>query len=316
MSDMTLSRRLQLRARILNDIRAFFIERQIMEVETPILSSGANTDPSIESFSTRYAIDGREFYLHTSPEFAMKRLLVQGSGSIFQLAKVFRDEAISSRHNPEFTLLEWYRVGWDYQQLMQEVATLVESLLDIPRNTSITVTYVDAFLMFADIDIATAQEQELKQAAIALDIEGIDGLSLNKRQWLDLLMAYVIEPKLPVDRLVFITDYPADQASLAKLSADGLTAQRFELFYNGVELANGFTELTDAQQQLARFKQENIKRKAESETELPIDRNFIAALQQGMPECAGVAVGVDRLLMLQQNYDDIRKVLAFTIENA
>ncbi|MFO7593086.1 MAG: EF-P lysine aminoacylase EpmA [Pseudomonadota bacterium] len=309
---------LQQRARILQRIRAFFDERGVMEVETPVLSAAAITDPHLESFSTRYTGPGHAermpLYLHTSPEFPMKRLLAAGSGAIFQLGKVFRQGEAGRRHNPEFTLLEWYRPGFDHKELMDEVAALVAPLLGLESEAVERLSYREAFLRHAGIDPLTAPLEALQQSARMHGISGFDGES-ERDVWLDLLLTHCIEPELGREGLCFLYDYPASQAALARLNPDDpRVAERFELYYRGIELANGFHELADSGEQRKRFEAELRGRKEQRLEPVPMDERLLAALDF-LPDCAGVALGVDRLVMLALGAESIEEVIAFTIDN-
>ncbi len=317
--------RLRLRADIMAEIRTFFASREVLEVDTPTLSRGAVTSPHIESFSTRYhgpGADGEILYLHTSPEFPMKRLLAAGSGAIYQIAKVFRQGESGRRHNPEFTLLEWYRPGYDHRQLMQEVEGLLLQLLQSRRGLQASewISYRDAFEQHVGIDPHGADEQTLRTRAAALGVgpvEGLEGLD----GWLDLLMSQVVEPSLGQGRLTFLYDYPVSQAALARIrpgqaSGEPDVAERFEVYYQGVELANGFHELADSVEQRRRFEAENHQRREWGMEERPLDENLLAALQQGLPDCAGVALGIDRLVMLAAGAGHIDEVIAFPLSRA
>ena len=311
--------KLKTRARLLRRIRAFFQAHDVLEVDTPILSSAAVTDPHIDSYSIKDPRSGESRYLHTSPEFAMKRLLAAGSGSIYQLCKVFRQGELGQRHNPEFTLLEWYRLGFDHQQLMAEVDELVRELLDgyFPLGETQRLTYRDAFVLYAGLDPHTSSISQL-QAKVKQ--QGIDVTGLNdteKDPWLDLLMTHVVEPALPRYCPVFIYDYPASQAALARIRQDNPpVAERFELYIYGMELANGFHELTDTQEQRQRFEADNRARQAARLAPMPLDEHFLAALAAGLPACAGVALGFDRLVMLAAGAKSISEVLAFDADRA
>ncbi len=288
-----------------------------MEVETPMLSVAAITDPHLESFATRYTgpghADGLPLYLHTSPEFPMKRLLAAGSGPIYQLCKVFRQGESGRRHNPEFTMLEWYRPGFDHHELMDEVEALAGPLLGLHGEAE-RLSYSEAFRRYLDIDPLEADVSILKACAEQHGITGFDGLE-ERDTWLDLLLTHRIEPELGRDGLCFLYDYPASQAALARLNPiDSRVAERFELYYRGVELANGFHELADRQEQQSRFSRELEARKAQGLPTVPMDEHFLAALDQ-LPDCAGVALGVDRLVMLALGADSIEEVMAFTINN-
>jgi len=315
---------LRLRARLMGTIRAFFAERDVLEVETPVLSRAAGTELHLQSFTTQYygplaPPEGR-LYLHTSPEYPMKRLLAAGSGSIYQISKVFRDGEAGSRHNPEFTLLEWYRTGFDHQQLMDEVEILVAKVLPERLSGRVTqrLSYREAFLCYADIDPHAADAAALAACARRHGIETTWDLERADRNiWLDLLMTHVIEAQLCRNCLSFIYDYPADQASLARIRpGEPALAERFELYVQGLELANGFHELADSNEQRRRFERDNAARHAHGLPVLPIDENLLAALNYGLPDCAGVALGIDRLVMLAADASRIQDVIAFPVDRA
>ena len=303
--------RLQARARLLQNIREFFLAEDVMEVETPLISMAGNTDPEIQSIRT--ASGG---YLRTSPEFALKRLLAAGSGDVFELGRVFRSGESGRNHNPEFTMLEWYRTGFTYHQLMDEVASLVRycgrgKLDQWPQQK---LSYQQLFLKYTGLDPFLADEKEL--CARAKD-HGVDDIKLNRRQWLDLLVSIVIQPALPEQHLTFVYDFPADQAALARVRQDDPPlAERFELYLGRTELANGYQELTDAHEQKQRFDNENLQRKSGGKDVCEIDQRLIDALEHGLPECAGVALGVDRLLMVFCGAASINEVTAFPFSRA
>lgn len=306
------------RARILQWIRAFLAERGVLEVETPILSIAALSSPAIDSFITRYTGPGHaaglDLYLHTSPEFPMKRLLAAGSGPIYQLGKVFRQGEAGRRHNPEFTLLEWYRPGFDHYALMDEVEELVAPVLGLAGKAE-RLSYGDAFRRFAGIDPFMASIDALRATAQRLGIEGFDA-GEERDTWLDLILSHCIEPYLGQEGLCFLTDYPASQAALARLSpGNPAVAERFELYYKGVELVNGFHELGDSAEQRKRFESELAERAEQGRDTPPMDERLLAALAAGLPDCAGVALGVDRLVMLALGAQSLDEVIAFTIEN-
>ncbi|MET0051130.1 MAG: EF-P lysine aminoacylase EpmA [Candidatus Thiodiazotropha sp.] len=312
---------LRYRAGVLRRIRDFFDRLGVLEVDTPVCSRHATTDPAIESFATRYtgpgAGRGLNTYLQTSPEFFMKRLLCAGSGPIYQICKVFRDGESGRRHNPEFTLLEWYRPGYGHHDLMEEVARLVQNL----ANESLSVeklSYREIFERALSLDPHVADVRLLRECAIDRGIAGAEHLDLPHRDgWLDLLMTHLIEADLGCAGLTFIYDYPASQAALARISdGDPPVALRFELYWKGVELANGFFELQDAEVQRARFEADNRQRTSNGAPSMPADGWLLEALQQGLPECAGVALGIDRLLMALSDRQDIREVLSFDFERA
>lgn len=294
------------RARIYQKIRAFFAASDCLEVDTPLLSASTNTDPHIESIVADNS--GAELYLQTSPEFSMKRLLAAGSGSIYQICHAFRAGEQGSRHRPEFTLLEWYRPGFDYQRLMEEIEQLIDHLSD-QKNEYKRISYKDLFLQYADIDIDGIVLDDLREQC-ELRVAGTDAAQLDFDQCLDLLISLVIEPRM--SGYVFVFDYPVAQAALARVSAnDSRVAERFELYFDGLELANGFSELTDASIQRQRFLADNLQRLKRGLPEYPIDDYLLAALEAGLPECAGVALGLDRLLMVLEDIDSIDRVLSF-----
>jgi len=305
---------LVIRARLLQRIRAFFQAREVLEVDTPLLSRAAVTDPHIETFVVQEPQQGVPRYLHTSPEFAMKRLLAAGSGSIYQVCKVFRQGEAGRHHNPEFSLLEWYRLGFDHHQLMDEVESLLRELLDGYRTLAAgqRLSYRAAFQQYVGLDPLSASVAELQAAVKQHGIEVIGLDETHKDPWLDLLMTHVVEPALPPDGPVFIYDYPASQAALARIrQSEPPVAERFELYLDGMELANGFHELTDAQEQRQRFAADLAARKASGLPGVPADERFLAALEAGLPPCAGVALGIDRLVMLAAGVKSISEVLTF-----
>ncbi len=305
---------LRLRARLLAQTRVFFHARDVWEVDTPALSQAAAPDPHIHSFAV-CAADKIPRYLHTSPEFPMKRLLAAGSGSIYQICKVFREGEAGRRHNPEFTLLEWYRTGFDHHALMNELDLLVRELVGgrLLLQDSQFFSYAEALQRFADLDLEKADVEALQACARRHRLDA-PALGDDRDAWLDLLMSHVVEPALPRDCPVFIYDYPASQAALAQIR-NGV-AERFELYINGMELANGFHELADAEEQRQRFEAENRQRQQQGLPVAPIDAHLLAALAQGLPDCAGVALGFDRLLMLITGETEIAAVLSFDSERA
>ena len=314
---------LKLRATVLARIRSYFASQDVLEVDTPALSHAASTDPALASFRTSYsgpgAADSERCYLHTSPEFPMKRLLAAGSGSIYQLCKVFRDGERGARHNPEFTLLEWYRVGYDHLDLMDEVERLLTTVLSdiMPVSSVHHWCYRDLFMEMAGVDPFVADVQALAgvlQSGHDITVVGL--ADADRDAWLDLIMTHIIEPRLG-EGLVFIRDYPASQAALARLrSGNPQVASRFEVYLNGMELANGFHELSDATEQAQRFIREQARRRAAGSEAVEIDDHLLAALQAGLPDCAGVALGVDRLLMCACGARHIQEVIAFPFEVA
>lgn len=294
------------RDQLYKNIRSFFSQRNYLEVDTPILGIAGTTDPHIQSFQT--AFQNQQFYLQTSPEFFMKRLLAAGSGPIFALTKAFRQEEVGRFHNPEFTMLEWYRPGFDDHQLMVEVAELLTDILDLPATF---LSYRDVFQVALNIDPHVASLVELQAATKQhVDIELQDD---DRDTWLELLFSHVVQPGL-VDGVTFVFDYPETQAALAKVSRDTVgrsVAQRFEAFVDGVELANGYWELSDAAEHEKRFQNDKLKRQALGLPDVDIDKKLIQAIASGLPECAGVALGVDRLLMLKTGSDHITDVISF-----
>jgi lysyl-tRNA synthetase class 2 len=316
---------LKQRARMLTSIRAFFSERGVLEVETPCLSAAATPDPALLSFTTRYTgplfPQGQTLYLHTSPEFPMKRLLAAGSGSIYQICRVFRDGETGRVHNPEFTLLEWYRTDFDSIQLMTEVDALVRQLLDehLTLAPSEKLSYREAFQQHANLDPHTATTQDFAQAARAHEIHAPPEMLKHHDVaiWRDLLLTHLIEPKLGRGRLTFLYDYPASQASLARVRpGNPPLAERFELYLNGIELANGFHELADASEQRTRFERQLHARQAAGQPTVALDENLLAALANGLPNCSGVALGFDRLVMLASDARTIGEAIAFPLDRA
>lgn len=309
---------LRARARMLGRIRGFFADAGVTEVETPVVSRAATTDPVLQSLRTGWLGAGarpQTLYLHTSPELPMKRLLAAGSGPIYQTCKVFRDGERGRLHHPEFSILEWYRPGVGYRELMAEVADLVRHALDRPGLVVEFLSYRELFLTYVGLDPLRANMRALQRAAE--DVPAVEDLSLKPDGWLDLLLSHFIEPELGRDCMTFIYDYPPSQAALARIRADtDPVAERFELYLEGIELANGFQELTDAAEQRRRFTADLKERGAARLDRLPIDEEFLAALEAGMPETSGVALGLDRLLMIATGSCHIDEVLAFPVERA
>lgn len=295
------------------------MERHILEVETPLLSQATVTDKHLHSFQTNYYFANSDkkqtLYLQTSPEFAMKRLLAAGSGPIYQLCKAFRNQGESGRfHNPEFTLLEWYRPGFDHYDLMDEVETLLKIILDC--KPAQRVTYSALFQQFLQIDPHHACIDQLKQTARRFKLY-IENLPLiEKDDYLNFLMTHLIEPQLP-EHPVFIYDFPASQAALARIRPENPPlAERFEVYVQGIELANGFHELSAPQEQHQRFLNDLTERKKMRYPAVPIDERLLAALEHGLPDCAGVALGLDRLILLAAKKASINEVIAFPLERA
>ena len=297
------------RAEIVRSIRDWFYRNQVLEVETPQLSLGATTDPQIESF----AVGNR--HLRTSVEFHHKRLLASGYPDIYELGKVFRVDESGRHHNPEFSMLEWYRLGMDHLQLISDVEALLQCLHDDPTLAIERISYRELWRQVTRIDLASAQ---CKEIVLFLEGEGVsvpDAVLDNFDALQDLAMATVIAESLTENQYTAIYDYPASQASLARLNQSDphwWVASRFEIYYGSVELANGFHELCNASEQLARFESDNATRAENMQSTMPIDRHFIEALDNGLPDCAGVAIGVDRLMMvLMDDISLLQQVLSF-----
>lgn len=311
---------LKRRAAILAAVRRFFFERQVLEVETPALIGSPASDSNIDSLSVAYdgpgAPPSKRLWLQTSPEFAMKRLLAAGSGSIYQICHAFRANERGRRHNPEFTLLEWYRVGFDHRQLMDEVTALVATVLG-PRPAE-SLSYREAFLCHAGIDPFRSTTADLAACVEAHGV-ALPPLADDAHDaWLDLLFSEIVAPALGRGVFSFVTDFPASQAALARLrQVEGLVvAERFELFVDGIEIANGYHELTDPVEQRQRFEQERARREEAGQPPSAVDERLLAALAGGLPDCAGVALGVDRLVMLAAGAERIDEVIAFPVERA
>ncbi|MBN2689281.1 MAG: EF-P lysine aminoacylase GenX [Gammaproteobacteria bacterium] len=303
---------LKLRAKLLARIRQFFAEKEVLEVETPLLCHSTIPDQNILSFSSSYKLPGIDetLYLQTSPEFAMKRLLAAGAPSIYQICKAFRYEGYGKQHNPEFTILEWYRLGFDHHKLMQEMDEFLQFL--IQTKPAHKITYQELFIEHLNLDPIKATYSEIKNCAIKNGLNHMEGLS--KDDWLDLLLTHKIEKQLGKNnKPTFIYNYPKSQAALAKLNEDKLTAARFEVYIEGVELANGFYELTSANEQRQRFLDDLKKREALGIATVPLDERFLQALEHGLPDCAGVALGIDRLLMAKSGVRNISEVLSFNV---
>jgi lysyl-tRNA synthetase class 2 len=312
---------LRARAELLAAVRAFFREAGVLEVETPLCSAFATTDPALDSLETRYtgpgAPHGQRLYLQTSPEFPMKRLLAAGSGPIYQICKALRDGERGRLHNPEFTLLEWYRPGFDHCRLMEEVETLVATVLDCTRPFP-RYSYRGLFQQRLGIDPLAAELEELRACALKRGLSEAASLDLKGTDpWLDLLLSRFIEAELGRGTPCFVYDFPASKASLARIRpGDPPVAERFELYAEGLELANGFHELGDPAEQRQRFRRDLDQRRSTGRPEVPMDRHLLDALEHGFPDCAGVALGLDRLLMLRMGANSIDEVLAFPLERA
>lgn len=301
-----------LRQKLLYKVREFFLKRNVLEVETPVLSNACGTDPQLDYFETRGSDKGSK-YLMTSPEFHMKRLLAAGFGDIFQITKSFRKDEFGSHHNNEFTMVEWYRVGWPQEKLMDEVEDLASEILGTPIHARRT-RWIDAFKNYAGVNPFCENLDEFASACKSRNIPIPEGNSMSREDWWDYLMVFAVEPALASNGPEFILDYPPSQAALAQtyVDAEGLTwAKRFELFVDQTELCNGYTELTDAAEQKRRFLVDAEIRKDMGKKVPTMDQNFLDALESGMPACSGVALGLDRLFMLSMHKESISEVILF-----
>jgi lysyl-tRNA synthetase class 2 len=316
---------LRLRAALNARIREFFAGHGVVEVETPVLSMAGNTDPNIASFSLDFSgrTDGspRTRWLRTSPEYPLKRLLAAGFGDCYELGRVFRDGEAGGRHNPDFTMLEWYRVGYDHRALIREAAALVDAALSLVGRTAqlVEVGYHELYRRELGLDPQTTDDAQLREA---LGDIVIDPAGLTRDDWLDLLMTHRLQPSFAADQLLAIYDYPASQCALARVRdggdcVDGVAvAERFELYLGPLEIANGYHELADAHEQARRFDRDQQVRAQRQVASPPRDEHLLAALASGFPDCAGVALGVDRLLMAMLGTERIADVLAFDFGRA
>ena len=305
------------RAKIIAEIRRFFTERGLLEVETPVLSEFGVTDVHLSTFSTEFIApfgeQSKTLWLATSPEYHMKRLLAAGSGAIFQICHVFRNEEAGNRHNPEFTMLEWYRPHFDMYRLINEVDDLLQQILECPPAESMS--YQFAFQQYVGLDPLSADLSELVEKAEKHQLMGAENESRDTL--LQFLFSTVVEPQIGQEAPVVVYHFPASQAALAQISSEDLrVAERFEFYYKGLELANGFHELSDAREQLRRFQQDNLQREKMGLPVRVIDTRLLAALQAGIPNCSGVALGVDRVLMIAMGTESIKEVISFAIDNA
>lgn len=307
---------LRLRAEILKSIRDFFAARDVLEVETPLMCQTSVTDPFIQSvpalFQSHPQKTEERYYLQTSPEYAMKRLLAAGSGDIYQISKAFRQGEVGRFHNPEFTMMEWYRLGFDHHQLMDEIDELLQLVLKKPAAER--KSYADIFIEHLQLDPHHASLETL--AACAEDHHlTLASTPTDRDIWLQLLMSDCIEPHIGKDRPCFIYDFPTSQAALARIQpGNPPVASRFEVYFRGIELANGFHELQDAKEQRKRFEANRKDRNAAGSADMKLDEHFLAALEYGLPDCAGVALGIDRLIMLAAESNRIAEVLSFDFE--
>jgi len=305
------------RARMLARVRAYFGSQGVLEVDTPALSTAAVSDLQIESLGVSSTLVGREtLYLHTSPEFAMKRLLAAGYPDIFSICRVFRDGESGRRHQPEFTMIEWYRHGFGLGDIAGDTISLILAALGArgPSANPVVVDYADAVRDATGFDAHTASIDSLADAAGA-DERLRATLGDARDDWLDLLLSTRVVPAFAKDRLTLLQHYPASQAALARLCpADPRVADRFEVFLGTAELANGYVELTDATEQRQRVERDNAERARRGRPVRPLDEAFLAALDAGLPECGGVALGLERLQMIHDNTDDIRDVITFEFD--
>lgn len=305
---------LKKRAQLFKAVRDFFDARDVMEVDTPCLSLGSISDPHIEVLTSQTRSQGEDltYYLQTSPEYAMKRLLCSGVGSIYQLGKVFRAEEIGCRHSIEFTMLEWYRVGFDHWQLMDEIQALLAYIMGDDTLMCERLSYQEAFLRHTGLDPFSTSLSELQACAHKHTEYGLQ--ETDRDTLLELIFASVVEVEIGKEQPCFIHSYPASQAALAKTHMndnDQWVAARFELYWRGMELANGYHELTDAEEQAYRFEKDKVSRNEMKLADRQFDERLLNALKSGMPECAGVALGVDRLLMLMCGKKHIESVMSF-----
>jgi len=305
------------RAEMLKRARQYFSAQNVLAVDTPALGPYATSDPNIDSLSVR-SKPGKDSFLHTSPETSMKRLLASGYPDIYSICRVFRDNEAGNRHRPEFTLAEWYRLGFDLNAIIDDTVGFIASCLDLPKlaENVLQYEYTDVFQEFANIDVHAASTDELANrcnadAGIKSEIEA------RRDSGLDLIMSTIIAPRFVHDQLTVIRHYPASQAALARLCpGDERVADRFEVFCGDLELANGYVELTDAGEQRQRIEQDHEERLRAGRSSLLADEMLLAALEAGLPECAGVAVGVERLQMVLDQTDDIRDVVTFNTETS
>lgn len=304
---------MEARAALLADIRSFFADRNVMEVETPVISSAGNCDPNMHNIATD---SSRKKYLRTSPEYPMKRLMASGHRDIYEIGRVFRAGETGRYHNPEFTLLEWYRGGWNYLDLADETTELVRfcGRGQFDGWPVSRVTYRELFQRETGLDPLDCSESDLEFCALE---RGIQAGPMDQQEWLDLLLSQVIQAALPGEAFTVVYEFPPEQAALARIrDGDTPVAERFEIYLGQMELANGYQELTDADEQLRRFRRESAMTAGRSQEPVPIDTRLVAALRHGLPECSGVALGVDRLLMSCTKLDRIDGVLAFSADRA
>jgi elongation factor P--(R)-beta-lysine ligase len=308
------------RAAMLARIRDYFVAQDVGEVQTPVLSATAVSDPQIESVVATPA-RGPRFFLQTSPEYPMKRLLAAGFGDCYQVCPVFRDGESGRLHNPEFTMIEWYRLDYGMAEMQHDVDRVLRVACAEVRAFAPTscISYRDAMRAETGIDCRSATPAEIRAALAARGIEAVEAADWDLDAWLDLLMGAVVGPSLGHDAPVFVEDYPASQAALARLRAESdgtMVADRFELYVDGLELANGYHELGDAAEQRRRFERDLAARGAHGQVRNPLDENLLAALGHGLPDCAGVALGFDRLVMAAWRLPSLDAAMAFPASRA
>ncbi|MCF7999965.1 MAG: EF-P lysine aminoacylase GenX [Methylovulum sp.] len=309
------------RAQLFQQIRAFFAERQVLEVETPLLGNHCGTDPHLDFFTTTYNSPPTPatLYLQTSPEFAMKRLVAAGSGDIYQLCKAFRNNESGRFHNPEFTLLEWYRLGFTLTMLMDEIDELFAHVFHLhPLNPSQRLRYQDIFYHYTQLDpLHFCYASYCDYARSHKITEAISLCQHSHSLWLDFIFSHKVQPHLGSNALCMVYDYPACQAALARLNpSNPRCAERVELFINGIELGNGYFELTQAPEQRQRFEHDLHYRQTYNLPTLTLDERLLAALQAGLPDCSGMAIGIDRVLMVLTNTHSLDDILAFPVSRA
>lgn len=310
---------LKVRSEVYQKIRTFFEERGVLEVDTPLMYPRGAMDPHLQAIPVYHSetpkATKKTYYLQTSPEYAMKRLLAAGSGSIYQLCKAFREGERGRLHNPEFTMLEWYRVNFTHYDLMDEMEAFLKYILDVYSVDRMT--YAELFQKNVNLNPHTDSIEKISTIAndLGIRLQNLEhNETLTRDDWLDLIISHHLEPEMGKDRPLLLYDYPVTQAALAKIRSDNPpVAERFEVYYRGVELANGYHELLDADIQLKRFQQDEATRQRLQKPSMEIDMDLVDALRSGMPACAGVALGVDRLIMLKMKTNNIDDVLAFPI---
>jgi lysyl-tRNA synthetase class 2 len=310
---------LQTRAAMLACARKYFADRAVLEVETPIIAAHTVTDAHIQSIEVQTQASG--LWLRTSPEYHMKRLLAAYPQDIYQLGKVFRDAESGTRHQPEFTMIEWYRLGFDLTEMIADTCKLISALSHhgkFPVTEQRTISYTEAFQTSCKLDPVSATLDDIRTTAMncladIIDDRLVQSIGDDRACWLDLLASHIVTPSFEKGVLYVMTDYPADQAMLAKTNPNNpLLAQRFEIFLDGLELANGYCELQDATEQAKRFHTDNEQRRLANLAPVTIDKHLLAALEAGLPACSGVAVGLDRLLMITDGHDSVAATLSFS----